>query len=1110
MADSTSWDYLILSAANADQARVFETQLQVRARLGRLDQFTHHLVVADPPGCRIGSGGSTVACLLRVLERELSGMTVDRANPQVWQDILSERRILLIHAGGDSRRLPAYGPAGKVFVPIPGESMSPLPETLFDRQLATYADWLQPRLVGQLLIVAGDVVLDMPADTVQFSPGVCGLACEVDLEQASRHGVFVVADDADGSGNKPVERFLQKPAGQEQRDAGAIDSHGRSLLDTGVLNLDASAMCQLLRACAVQPKSDGTLCWTGPLAATIETQGFDVYREFCCILGRLTDRDTHARSAIAAGSRWPESLLNQFFNTLSSLDFHVAVPMVCRFLHLGTPRQLLEDGACLVRKREHFSAAGTPDEELFPIEDRLLKINNRFTMGGSVVPENAAVWLEACRVAAPLHISGENVIVGIDVDEPLTLARGMCLDVLPGHNRAGVAVHFVRCYHIDDLFNRRVEADGKGESADKATFCGRPVLDWLTTVGAQSTDVWHAETASDERWLWTARLFPAEPTSPNHSRWLWMFAPEKATAEQHGDWLTADRYSLAEIADLADHAAYTTRRLQLRAESLVERSADLFVCDSRHSASDLAFLLEESAQPADVVGQLLANLREAGGGREANASSETGWRTSRQNQVASACVSLFDEARLLHRLGSAVRMINEQCLTDRSCAESAPSNLAAVVSAVCEGVAGAPAIAIEEPGVADERGDAEELSRKLENAAFVSVRETIVESAPCDLLSTEPRIRRDEIVWGRSPVRLDLGGGWTDTPPYALEFGGCVLNAAVTLNNRFPIQVYARLIDEPLLRLRSIDQGQGVDVVDVAGLLDYQNPAAEFSLTKAAIAQCCCLPTRTTGRRRAFGDVLGQLGGGLEVTTLAALPKGSGLGTSSIIGSVMLAVLYRVLGHKLSLRELFHATLRLEQSLTTGGGWQDQVGGVVGGVKRITTLPGLVPDPQVEPVSGHLLDPQYNDGRTLLYYTGVTRLAKDILSKVVGRYLDAEPTALRTLADLRQIPHDFVSAIHADDFEGFGRLVGRSWELNKRLDPSSSNDEVEALLERVSPHVWGAKLLGAGGGGFLLLICKSIEGAEHVKRDLSEQPPNDLARFADFAVSPEGLTVEVL
>ena len=123
---------------------------------------------------------------------------------------------------------------------------------------------------------------------------------------------------------------------------------------------------------------------------------------------------------------------------------------------------------------------------------------------------------------------------------------------------------------------------------------------------------------------------------------------------------------------------------------------------------------------------------------------------------------------------------------------------------------------------------------------------------------------------------------------------------------------------------------------------------------------------------------------------MAAIPKGSGLGTSSIMGAVLMAVIHRVMGRTLSPAELFHAVLRLEQELTTGGGWQDQIGGAVGGLKLVSTVPGLLPAPTIRYVPADVLDPKLNGGQTLLYYTGITRLAKNILQQVVGRYLDRD------------------------------------------------------------------------------------------------------------------------
>jgi len=80
--------------------------------------------------------------------------------------------------------------------------------------------------------------------------------------------------------------------------------------------------------------------------------------------------------------------------------------------------------------------------------------------------------------------------------------------------------------------------------------------------------------------------------------------------------------------------------------------------------------------------------------------------------------------------------------------------------------------------------------------------------------------------------------------------------------------------------------------------------------------------------------------------------------------------------------------------------------------------------------------------------------------------------------------------------------------LNRQLDPNSSNDEIESLFERVRPFIFGAKLLG-GGGGFMLVICKSVQDARSVQEMLEANPPNERAKFFDFDISNEGLTVTV-
>src|SRR5208282_707288 len=149
---SHTWDYLILTASNDRQAGGYENQLAIRRRAGLLNDVGTDLVVADPFGKRVGSGGSTIYCLMRVVQAEIERTGADAADMTSVERILSGLRILILHAGGDSRRVPAYGPCGKIFSPVPGPpSAAPLdaPQgearrgviaTLFDRVYPVFKD----------------------------------------------------------------------------------------------------------------------------------------------------------------------------------------------------------------------------------------------------------------------------------------------------------------------------------------------------------------------------------------------------------------------------------------------------------------------------------------------------------------------------------------------------------------------------------------------------------------------------------------------------------------------------------------------------------------------------------------------------------------------------------------------------------------------------------------------------------------------------------------------------------------------------------------------------------------------------------------------------------
>lgn len=1054
------WDYLILTASNDLQAEAYRMQLDLRRRMGLLAGVGEAMVVPDPDGRRIGSGGSTVLCLARVLD---SRLPPDRRTAAAARaEALRGLRILIVHAGGDSRRLPAYSPCGKAFVPVPGEPDSAVPLTLLDRQLESFLALPAPEAGGQIVVAAGDVLLSFEPQAVEFaSSGVTALACHARPEKAARHGVFR------GDSRGRVRRFLQKPSPDRQRQCGAVDRYGRTLLDVGVMSFDADTAVRMLDVCGVAADSNGKLNWGGPVGEAIETHGLDLYREFCCALGAEATAQTHLADARDAGSEFDEQLLRDIHDGLTGCEFHVRTAGRCSFLHFGTTREIITSGS------ELLGAGGGSRVE----------INTEIAPDGSLTGESS--WVEGCQIAAAVELGGDNLLTGVNVDEPLALQRGACLDVLAGSSRDGEPVCFVRCYGVDDSI--------KAALGEGATLCGMDVSEWLKAVGAEAADVWDEDMPEQDRSVWNARLFPAVEDHRQWRDWLWMFEPNSAGRKHRKAWRESDRYSFVEMATLADQHAFHRRRNAIRARRIARELPRMFRPESDFSATDLAAVMSADDCP-DLggdrpcrVGELAARL--------------IGEARSLDGAASPAGLEALGCPRILHTLADALLQV----------ADTPETPLKEVAPGMDEQLDDADRTWLESlsmPGVSQATVGA--WCERAKHAAFEIMGRTIVSAAGRLPQRPQCRLRSDEIVWGRAPARLDLAGGWTDTPPYCLIHGGCVINAAVDLNSQPPIQAYARRVDEPVIRLGSIDAGIRSEIRELDELLDFRSPTSEFALAKAALAQSGLSPaTSDWPENVTLAEMLERFGGGIELTTLAAIPRGSGLGTSSIVAAVLLAVIQRMMGVEQTQAELFRGVLRVEQALTTGGGWQDQVGGVVDGVKVVSAQPGMVVEPSVHYVPPDVLDPRTNGGATLLYYTGITRLAKNILQQVVGRYLDRDRSAMHTLRRMHALPPRVAEAMARKDAEQFGRSIDTAWRLNKQLDANSTNEQVEQLLARIRPHVFGAKLLGAGGGGFLLMVCRSPRDAANVREMLTDEPPNDRARFFDFSVSDEGLAVSV-
>ena len=361
-------------------------------------------------------------------------------------------------------------------------------------------------------------------------------------------------------------------------------------------------------------------------------------------------------------------------------------------------------------------------------------------------------------------------------------------------------------------------------------------------------------------------------------------------------------------------------------------------------------------------------------------------------------------------------------------------------------------------------------------------------------------VAEDQIVWGRSPVRIDIAGGWTDTPPYCLMEGGNVINLAIELNGQPPLQAYIRPSKELRIVLRSIDLGAMEAVETSKQLKDFMHVGSPFSIPKAALVLAGFGNGVLKGELEAFGS-------GIEITLLSAIPAGSGLGTSSILAATVLGALNDFCGLGWDKNEIGHRTLMLEQMLTTGGGWQDQFGGVLGGVKLLQTGRGFAQNPQVRWLPTDLwTQPEYRPCH-LLYYTGITRTAKSILAEIVRRMFLNHGDELRLLRQMKAHTLDMYQAIQQNDFVRMGQLVRKTWTQNQLLDSGTNPESVEALTRLIDDLCLGYKLPGAGGGGYLYMIAKDPEAAARIKQILTDNSPRKNARFVDMTLSTTGLQI---
>ena len=415
-----------------------------------------------------------------------------------------------------------------------------------------------------------------------------------------------------------------------------------------------------------------------------------------------------------------------------------------------------------------------------------------------------------------------------------------------------------------------------------------------------------------------------------------------------------------------------------------------------------------------------------------------------------------------------------------------------------------------------------------------------------------------------TPVRMDLShSGWSDIFFLGMDFpeGARVLNVSIDLSVRStaqseprrphpPIETYLRVIDQPILRLVSVDLNASADITTLAEVFDFARDY--LGLIKAAVIASGLIPPGMEGADQPLSEVLGRLiapGYGLElVSRVNGIPKGSRLAVSTNLLASLIAVCMRATGQATALtgqlaedeRRLVAARAILGEWIGgSGGGWQDS-GGVWPGMKLIEGVPAAEGDPEYGISRGRLL-PQHKilneadvspqtrqslQDSLVLVHGGMAQDVGPILEMVTEKYLLRSAKEWQGRQEAIKILDKIVENLQVGDVRGIGQVTHRNFDGPlQTIIPWASNLYTESIIAQVQaefgPDFWGFWMLGGmsgGGMGFIFAPQRKVEAQERLqaimralKAQFEKAVPFAMEPVVyDFAINENGTYADLL
>ncbi|XP_078688390.1 L-fucose kinase-like isoform X1 [Branchiostoma floridae x Branchiostoma belcheri] len=1091
------WTAIVLTCQNVDSAHAYQDELTLRQRKGLIPSDTLLLTVEDPKA-HVGSGGATLNALLIVAEHlsARSHFTV------VNSDVLSDAHVLIMHMGRDF----PYNPCGKAFTTLPATLTADSAvgyDGLFcnlDSLLDTMTRKISLGSPPGVWVCSTDMLLTVPnileVDWTGFN-GVCAATVAADVTYARNHGVYKVNPEG------TVEDIVYQPSNVGMQEL--VTTEGTVHLVAGVVFLSSGAAERLLTVHVTPPLDACTYLGLDSGAEPIKLSLF--FDILLCMATLVTEE------AFVSGDR-----SGQYGGTPRPRNEREVMTMrSARALLWKTLRGINVKAVCIPNGRHNYMTedASVHLQHLVKCPLQLDPITNLCW-----APITHSAIQEGCTVAdgsvvvnsvleGGVHVSSGTAVNHCHLKGHICIPEGCYLHALGEEvSQVLLATKLVpntvlQCFRVK-LFGTNTATvytvfgtkDGlQATAGGDNTFCNESWDVFFQRTGILRGDLWGPHMPADECCLMNAKLFPVfHPTQPvGVAEVLWLLNNTKGISlldRWRGSW----RVSLQEVLSSVDHyAEFKWRR-------------DLFYSVGQHHVQKVLLTGREGCllpffKSAAVEGyhrQVLVAL------------DQVALESCPQvvTQTATPGVTARTLACIADVLGS---LAGQQWGLRSGPAANKMWQPAYQLLEAGEYAAGIQALALErECWLDSSRPDFLIRAARHYEGAEQILRRQIVMTAKQFIYTQQSAVPSEgQWVVAECPARIDLSGGWSDTPPITYEHGGSVTNVALLIDGKKPIGAKARRIQEPELVLvidSNLDNSSvRLTCTELSDMETYCQPHAPGALLKACVvcADLVTLPSPSSLREQ----LQTRHGCGFELHTWSDVPHGSGLGTSSILAGAILAVLYKVTGREADNLSLMHGVLYVEQLLTSGGGWQDQVGGLDPAVKIGRCRPEVPVKVEVEhvPVSDEVL--QAVNSRLVLVYTGKTRLARNLLQDVVRNWYARLPEVVANCDDLVTNAEECAKAFREGDLGTVGACMDRYWEQKKKMAPGCEPVAVRKMMTALRPHVYGQVLAGAGGGGFMCVLTKKPGGLQLVRNVLHTAGVGEDVSIHTAEVDTSGITV---